>query len=179
MIEEPLFKSTHEALTFAFRHAGQQSPKTPMTYLMKTEQLGSGKGLSGLDGAAQSGFILAEVCRLPDDQHNIIVARYGHVLHECPCCEQETPSDEWRAAIDALSHCVELEGVHRKVRIMMVEKAVCGGKLEIDRLCKQYSLGRTQLYKQLSDIKVKFRKLERIAMINLDNAFLDKKMLVA
>lgn len=179
MIEDPLFKSTHEALIFAFRHAGQQSPKTPMTYLMKTEQLGSGKGLSGLDGAAQAGFILAEVCRLPDDQHNIIVARYGHVLHECPCCEQETPSDEWRAAIDALSHCVELEGVHRKVRIMMVEKAVCGGKMDMETLCKRYSLSKSTTYRQLSEIKVKFRKIERIALINLDNSFSQNKLLVA
>ena len=83
MTDEPLFNSTHVALTFAFEYAGQQSPRTPMTSLMRTENIGSGKGLSGLDGAAQAGFILAEVCRLSDDQHNIIVARYGRVTHEC------------------------------------------------------------------------------------------------
>lgn len=179
MIDEPLFNSTHAALTFAFEYGGQQSPRTPMTSLMRTANLGSGKGLSGLDGAAQAGFILAEVCRLPDDQHNIIVARYDRVRHECKCCSQSAPSDEWRAAIDALSHCVELEGVHRKVRLMMVEKSVCGGRLDIDRLCKDYSMGRSAMYKQLSDVKVKFRKLERIAMISLDNAFVDNKLLVA
>jgi len=135
MIDEPLFASTHAALVFAFSYAGQQSPKTPMTSLIRTAELGSGKGLSGVDAAAQAGFILAEVCRLPDDQHNIIVARYDRVRHECRCCEQPSPSNEWRAAIDALSHCVELEGVHRKVRLIMVEKAACGGKLEIERLC--------------------------------------------
>lgn len=179
MIEEPLFKSTHDALVFAFNYAGQQSPKTPMTSLMRAGQIGTGKGLSGLDGAAQAGFILAEVCRLPDDQHNVIVARYGHIMHECTHCEQDAPSEEWRSAIDALSHCVELEGVHRKARRVMVERAVCGVKLDIDKLCKRYSLGRTTTYSQLSAIKTKLRKIERIALSNLDNVFFEKKALVA
>lgn len=179
MIDEPLFKSTHDALTFAFNYAGQQSPRTPMTSLFKTSVLGSGKGLSGLDGAAQAGMILAEVCRLPDDQHNVIVARYGHVLHECSHCEQDAPSEEWRAAIDALSHCVELEGVHRKVRLMMVERAICGGRLDIDLLCKRYSLARSTTFKQLSTIKTKLRKIERTALLNLDNVFFEKKAWVA
>lgn len=179
MIEEPLFKSTHDALVYAFQYANQQSPKTPMTSLMRSVSIGSGKGLSGVDGAAQAGMILAEVCRLQDDQHNVIVARYGHVLHECSHCEQEAPSEEWRSAIDALSHCVELEGVHRKVRLMMVERAVCGGRLDIDLLCKRYSLARSTTFKQLSTIKAKLRKIERTALSNLDNVFFAKKELVA
>lgn len=179
MIDEPLFKSTHDALVFAFAYAGQQSPRTPMTSLMRSASIGSGKGLSGLDGAAQAGMILAEVCRLPDDQHNVIVARYDRATHECKCCGSEVFSEEREAAIDALSHCVELEGVHRKVRVMMVKKALCGGKLDVTQLCRDYYMGRTALYTQLSDIKVKLRKLERSAMITLDNAFLEKKSLVA
>ena len=179
MTDEPLFKSTHDALVFAFQYAGQQSPKTPLTSLLRTPGLGSGKGLSGVDGAAQAGMILAEVDRLPDDQHNVIVARYGHVLHECPCCEQDAPSDEWRLAIDALSRCVELEGVHRKVRLMMVERAICGGRLDIDLLCRRYSLARSTTFKQLAVIKAKLRKIEKIALSNLDSAFFEKKELVA
>ena len=179
MIDEPLFKSTHEALVFSFNYLHQQSPRTPMTSLMRTAQIGTGKGLSGLDGAAQAGMILAEVCRLPDDQHNVIVARYGHVLHECPCCEQDAPSDEWRLAIDALSRCVELEGVHRKVRLMMVERAICGGRLDIDLLCKRYSMARSTAFKQLSTIKIRLRKIEKTALSSLDNVFFEKKSLVA
>lgn len=179
MIDQPLFDSTHSALIFAFNYSVQQSPKTPMTSLMRTAQIGAGKGLSGLDAAAQAGMILAEVCRLPDDQHNVIVARYGHVLHECSHCEQEAPSEEWRSAVDALSHCVELEGVHRKVRLMMIERAVCGGRLDIDLICKRYSLARSTTFKQLSTIKTKLRKIERAALANLDNAFFAKKELVA
>lgn len=186
MIDEPLFNSTHAALTFAFTYAAQQSPKTPLTYMFQSNPgeddiprgIIQSKGLSGLDAAAQAGMILAEVCRLPDDQHNIIVARYYRAQHECRGCGQHAPRDEWRAAIDALSHCVELEGVHRKVRLIMAEKAICGGKMDVETLCRRYSMSKSTTYRQLSEIKVKFRKMERIAMINLDNSFIDK-LLVA
>lgn len=183
MTEEPLFKTTHDALKFAFGYMEHQSPKTPLMSMIVSvgdrPPIGNDKGLVGLDAAAQAGMILAEVCRLPDDQHNVIVARYYRVKHECLCCGSEVPRDEWKAAIDALSHCVELEGVHRKVRLDMVRKAVCGGKLDVENICKVYSMGRSTTFQQFANIKTKIRRLERIAIINLDNAFLDKGVLVA
>lgn len=185
MTEEPLFRSTHEALVFAFNYAGQQSPKTPMTRLFKSNPgendppagLRQSKGLSGLDAAAQAGMILAEVCRLPDDQHNVIVAKYHRSKHRCMCCRSEIYSEEWHNAIDALSHCRELEGVHKTVRLDMVEKSVCGGKVNIIDHCKKYSLGRTVLYEQLSAIKHKLKKLERTAISNLHNSFVNNNIL--
>ena len=187
MTEEPLFKSTHEALIFAFNYAVQQSPKTPLMRMFQSNPaedevpkgIRQSKGLIGLDGAAQAGMILAEVCRLPDDQHNVIVARYYRAQHECRCCGQPAPREEWRVAIDALSHCVELEGVHRKVRHIMVERAICGGKIDMQYLCNRYSLSTRTTYRQYSDLKTKFRKTDRMAMINLVNAFIENKLLVA
>lgn len=179
MIEEPLFKSTHEVLIFAFNYLGQQSPKTPMTSLFKSNPIGTGKGLYGVDGAAQAGMILAEVCRLSDDQHNVIVARYYRVTHECRCCGQQAPREEWKAAIDALSHCVELEGVHRAVRLVMVEKAICGGRIDAKLIASTYSLSERTLYRKFAVIRSKYRKIENSAMIALDNVFFEKKLLVA
>jgi len=98
-------------------------------------------------------------------------------MHECKCCGQDAPSDEWRAAIDALSHCPELEGLHKKVRLIIVERATCGGKLEGDKLAKQYSHSKTTLYKQFSLLREKLRKTERLAMNELDNAFFEKDLL--
>lgn len=181
MTDEALFKSTHDALVFAFQYAGQQSPKTPaMAYRNPGDApIGKGKGLSGLDGAAQAGMILAEVDRLPDDQHNVIVARYDRATHECKCCGSEVFSEEREAAIDALSHCVELEGVHRKVRIMIVRKIMCGGKLNYENLARQYSLAERSLYRQAAAVRLKYRKIENAALIALDDAFYQKKSLVA
>ncbi|WP_430229889.1 hypothetical protein [Nitrosomonas communis] len=187
MTEEPLFKSTHEALVFAFNYAGQQSPKTPLMRMIQSKDLEDdrlgpvkkSKGLAGLDGAAQAGMILAEVCRLPDDQHNVIVARYYRAQYECKCCEQPRPREEWKIAIDALSHCIELEGVHKHVRLQMVRKAICGGDIDIKGLCDKYLLSKPTLYRQLSMLKQKYRKIESMAMIRLDKQFSDNKLLVA
>ena len=170
--DSPLFRSTHDALIFCFEYAGQQSPRTPMTSLLKGGNIGSGKGLSGLDGAAQAGFILAAVGRLPDVQHNVIVARYHRATHECECCEQPTRSYEWRNAIDALTHCVELEGVNKKVRLMLVERVFNGTKISIDRISKENSLNNRTLYRQLASIKEKYRKQEKLAMAELEQYFI-------
>lgn len=62
--------------------------------------------------------------------------------------------------------------------IDVVEMAVCGGKMDMETLCKRYFLSKSTTYRQLADIKIKFRKLERIAMINLDSVFVDKKLLL-
>lgn len=184
MTDEPLFKTTHDALKFAFNYIGQQSPKTPLMSMIVSAgdrpPIGNDKGLVGLDAAAQAGMILAEVCRLPDDQHNVIVARYYRATHECKCCGSDVRRDEWIAAIDALSHCIELEGVHRRVRLDMVEKAICGsGKFSNAQIANKYSLNVRTLQRQHALIKVKFRKIYNAAMVALDNAFYGKKELVA
>lgn len=184
MTEEPLFRSTHAALVFAFRYASQQSPKTPLMSLIlnpgdQSGHIGAGKGLVGLDAAAQAGMILSHVDALPDDQHNIIVAKYCREMHECKCCGQPAPREEWKMAISELSHFVEMEGVHRRVRLIMVEKAVIGGKIDMDLICKTYSLSKSTTYRQLADVKVKIKKIERMALINLDNSLSKNKLLVA
>ncbi len=71
----------------------------------------------------------------------------------------------------------ELEGIHKKVRLIIVERATCGGKLEGDKLAKQYSHSMTALYKQLSLVKDKFRKIERLAINELDSVFFEKELL--
>lgn len=182
MQPEFLFDSTHHALRFAFEYFGSQSPKTPLMSLtakIEGSMLGSGKGLSGYDAAAQAGMILAEVCRLQDDRHNVIVASYCRSKIECKCCGQDVYREEWNTAIDALSHCYELDGVHRKVRNMIVKVAVCGGRLDIDSISRQYSLGRSTTYKQLAKMKEKIRKIHKLALIDLDNALSEKNVIAA
>lgn len=75
-IEEPLFGSAWSALAFAFRYSTQQYQPTPMARLMRGS-IGSGKGLVGLDGAAQAGLIRAIVDKLPEFERCAIVARFA------------------------------------------------------------------------------------------------------
>ena len=74
--DEPLFDSAYAALCFAFRYSTEQYPMSPMARLMRG-QIGSGKGLFGLQAAAQSGFIRAEVEKLPVFERCALVARFA------------------------------------------------------------------------------------------------------
>lgn len=184
-MDEPLFKSAHQALVFAFNYAGQQSPKTPMMSLIRNlgdAPIGNGKGLVGLDGAGQAGMILAAVCRLPDDQHNVIVARYGHVLHECPCCEQDAPSDEWRAAIEFLVGSNNIDWrdwSHRRLKRDAIEIALKKSRMKKKEFFKKYFVSRTTGYERLKELESMFSSIEKVALLTIDNDFFDKKLLVA
>jgi hypothetical protein len=129
MEHEPLFASSHDALLFAF-HSGRQSPRSPLASLLPRGGIGSGKGLHGIEGAAQAGIILARYKRLEKPQQHVLRVRFGRNETECAHCGTVAPCTEWTEALDALSRCAELDGVHRAARHAMVAKAVCGQKLE-------------------------------------------------
>lgn len=169
---EAVFGSAHEALVFAYNYAGQQSPRTPMTKLMHGgAALGRGRGLVGLDGAAQAGMVLAAVARLPKEQAQVIMVRYGDVRQECPCCGQPAPPQAWVDAVDALSHCAELEGVPRRVRHAVVERAVCRRKWDAARLSIEYGLSERTLRHSCLQLKRRLGKLENTALAKLDERF--------
>lgn len=74
--DDPLFDSAYSALAFAFRFSTQQYQPTPMARLMRGS-LGSGKGLAGLDGAAQAGLIRGMVEKLQEFERAAIIARFS------------------------------------------------------------------------------------------------------
>lgn len=73
---EPLFRSGHEALRFAYAYNAQQYPMTIMGRMMRGSSLGSGRGLHGLDGAAEAGNVKRVVGGLPSSQVLALTARY-------------------------------------------------------------------------------------------------------
>ncbi|MDR3087791.1 MAG: hypothetical protein LBU45_07565 [Azoarcus sp.] len=103
--QSPLFESTHAALTFAFHFSGQNYQRPVMNRMVKNEP--SGKGLGGLDGAAQAGMIRAEVSALGRIAEAVITARYAPATLDCscraPCCCRHKPNPEWRNAIATIA----------------------------------------------------------------------------
>lgn len=98
-----LFKNTHDALIFAFRYSSQQYALSPLAKMMKSGT-GSGKGLVSLDGAAQSGIIMARLSKMPELQRACIVARYALRFEECPCCSsKDKMTDVYREAVATLT----------------------------------------------------------------------------
>lgn len=80
--DDYLFDGAHQALTFAYRYSGQQYSPSLMLIAMRGAT-GSGKGLSGLDGAAQAGLVRAVVGKLDVYERNMIAARFAANEREC------------------------------------------------------------------------------------------------
>lgn len=105
----PLFESAHGALVFAFNFSGQCYDR-PMMNRLASPAVGSGKGLVGLDGAAQAGMIRAEVQTLGKLAEAIIIARIAPRSVPChcrsACCAGHKPNKEWTDAISILADYV-------------------------------------------------------------------------
>ena len=75
--EEYLFESLHQALMFAYRYNGQQYSPSLMAQMMRGSVAG-GKGLGGLDGAAQAGIIRGWLeGNLTKHESHMIIASYA------------------------------------------------------------------------------------------------------
>ncbi len=171
---EPLFGSAHDALIFAFNHAGQHSPRTPLAGLLHRGGIGSGKGLHGIEAAAQAGIILAEFEKLAKPHQHVLRVRFGRNEQPCPHCHITGPCEEWVQAVDALSRCAELDTLNRQARHLMVEKAVCGLKgISVAVIAANFKLVERTLQKQMQAFRRKMEKLENEAMNEADNRLRD------
>lgn len=112
---EPLFDNAHGALVFAFNFSGQ-SFDHPLMNRLAAPAVGTGKGLVGLDGAAQAGFIRSEVQRLGRLAEAILIARIAPRTVPCSCkamcCAGKKPNDEWTGAISYLADQVRQTALH-------------------------------------------------------------------
>jgi hypothetical protein len=115
----PVFHSVYDALVFAYNFSSSQYPETTLGKLLRKKaeedgeggDLGTGKGLSGLDGAGQAGMILGAVHRLELRQVLVIEARF--MKRTCPCrtCGHEAFTASYRLAIDSLAETMLSDGV--------------------------------------------------------------------
>ncbi len=108
--DEPLFRSAHEALVFAYNFSLQAStPMTPVAKLMRGP-VGPGRGLGGLDGAGQAGIIRAKIAELGKVGAAIITARIAPRTTKCECraacCSGLRPNREWADALSTLADTI-------------------------------------------------------------------------
>lgn len=179
-MSEGLFRNAHEALLFAFRFAHDQSPRTPMQQRLQGGNIGSGKGLVGIDGAGQAGMILAALQHLPDEQRNVITVRYDDVRRQCKGCGGDIPTAGWLMARDALSHCDELGDLPRQIRLAAVEKILCRrGGISLAWYASQYSIAERTLRQRVADARVRLSKVETLALAWLDSHFEGRELIVA
>jgi hypothetical protein len=108
ILEQPLFRTVNGALSFAFNFKhGHLKPSALATMMAGARP--KGKGLGGLDGAAQAGMIREQVDSL-GLRGDILTARFAVRALPCPCrrpCSSGwRGNEEWLQAIAAISNHV-------------------------------------------------------------------------
>lgn len=159
--DDPLFKSSKGALLFAlnYTHGGIKAPS--IVALMKDPGLSKGRGLGGLDGAAQAGMIQVELSRLSDLRRAILVARYAVPSLPCacraPCCRGYRFNPEWDEAIAWLAaYVLDMELTSRISHHTFRRKLVArhfGSKesfVKIAAECKVHRVTASEAYKSIN-----------------------------
>lgn len=133
MDDQPLFKSAHAALVFAFNFAGQSHDR-PMMNRMAAPGIGTGKGLSKLDGAGQAGMIKAELERIGKLGKALIIARIMPTMETCdcksPCCSGRRMNKEWAAAVGLIAD---------HARRAALAGCVCNGSLRLEYVRRYFA----------------------------------------
>jgi hypothetical protein len=110
-MSEAVFRSARGALMFAFNFTHGTLKKSALAGMMGASP--NGRGLGGLDGAAQAGMIKAEVDHLPELHQAILIARYTPPVSPCACgracCRGSIETPEWGRAVNWLTEYVLLE----------------------------------------------------------------------
>jgi len=101
-----LFRSAHDALTFAFNYSAQQYERPLMNRLADSPSAVVSKGLSGMDGAGQAGLIFCALERLKPLHQFIVFATYAPRELPCscryPCCSGKKRNELWEECIRAI-----------------------------------------------------------------------------
>lgn len=126
---EPVFRSAHAALVFALNFSHGTLKKSALA--QASGGGGSGRGLGGLDGAAQSGMILAELQQLSALRRSVLIAKYASPSAPCACrsscCRGWRENPQWSEAINYLTEYVLVAGLtgtvsHFRLRRSLVSR---------------------------------------------------------
>lgn len=166
----PIFRSTHDALVFAFNFSHEQYSTPAAAKLMSASQIGAGKGLVGVDGAGQAGMILAAVWRLPALERHAIIARYGQQPVNCPCCGAERRSEQWQLAVEGLAAWAVPAGISKmRVRRDLL-KLFFLRKGTLKEIATRGGEDRRKLGEQYAVIAKRLQQVEAKAQASMDDA---------
>lgn len=186
MKEPGIFKHSREALVFSLNYSIQQYALSPMAKMVKGSGVGSGRGLVGLDGAAQAGMVLAELQKLTPIERAVLVARCAPRVLRCecrsPCCAGYRANPDWREAISELTEhvIVALSGTlsHYRVRSGCVQRFF-GAKVKLTELAESCGVNRNTVSAHNQAIVKVLKGLEHRAFEAFDVAVDERGMILA
>lgn len=153
---EILFTSADSALRFAFSYSTQQYSPTPMARAMRGGNVGTGKGLAGVDGAGQAGMLRSELRDFSVLHQAVLIAQFAPAVLPCdctaPCCSGTKPNREWGEAVSFLTeHTAYLFAgslSHYRLRRILIErhfgahKGTDGKKISLERVAEHCGVHR-------------------------------------
>lgn len=167
----PLFASSSSALKFAFEYSMAQYGLNILATLAGNAPP-AGRGLVGLDGAAQAGMILREVFDLTDVQAYILTAIFCKSKTECDCCGGLVDRPEKRQAIKALADlCSYVMSGHiqnNRFREAMVARYF-GDKCSLGDMAVRYRVDRDTASKHYGKVAKWLKDNESLARMAIDN----------
>ncbi|MFT0547851.1 hypothetical protein ACMHYO_16170 [Allopusillimonas ginsengisoli] len=154
-MSEPLFKTAHQALTFAYNFSASTLDR-PLMNRMADKHKREGKGLAGFDGAAQAGMILRILKTLPRLQQMILIARFAPQGDACKCCGGPVPSLLWMGAIREISDAAVTQALSGHITMRVLRDGIVaryfGQKVHLQTLVKKANVAPNTATKQNSQI---------------------------
>lgn len=149
-----LFRSTYDALRFAYNFDG-----TNCTHAMiGVPPVGNGKGLGGLDGAAEVGNIKRIVESLGRQVSAWAVATFAPNRIPCHCgrrcCQGWEENKEWSNAVEEMAKLVFTTGRVQIVKLFFSEKAY---RSPISEIAAKTEISERQAYYLLKTVVTFFR----------------------
>lgn len=143
-MNEPIFKTAHRALTFAYNHTNSTLDRPLMSRLADKVKR-TGKGLAGIDGATQAGMIQAMMASLTPLAQSIIIARYAPQEFPCACgaacCSGYKANFHWHAAVRHISDNAAAQALSGHLTARVVRDGLVaryfGQKVHLQTLAKR------------------------------------------
>lgn len=158
-MDDPIFRSTEAALKYAFCFSTEQYGRSAMAAMYAPP--GSGRGLSGIDGAGNAGMVRAEVEKLSPTQRAVLIVRYAPPDLPCscrrPCCKGSYANKEWSDALELLAQFTAplFAGSLSNVRLRraLIRAAIARERPEYTALGKEYGVDRGTVAKHAGIIE--------------------------
>jgi len=180
--DQPLFTSAASAAAFALNFAGENLQKAAVNRLAGTPAA-PGRGLGGLDGAAQAGMIRAELEAVGLLGESIIIADIAPKTKPCfckaACCSGEVLNPEWAAAIGVLSNIakeLKICPAYMNVRHNLLRRFF-GVALEITEIARMCGVSRETVSIHNSKLVSAFKLLKKKAWADFDHRLLQAGMI--
>lgn len=180
-----LWDSPHAALAFGFRYSSDQYPPTALAKMIgRSGDRPPSRGLSGVDGAAQAGMIIAEVLELRNAAHQYaLAARFATRGQPCvcgsPCCSKYRRSELWDRCIAELAEIGlgHLSGHMSNIRLRRTIVArYFGERVNVEVMAERCRVHRNTASSQQAKLVEWLKALEKDAMNAITNAMAEKGM---